>query len=775
MKTTDTPRRKQTVRLLLAWLLPVAVSLLQWFLRAEIGAYPWFLFFPAVFFAALIGGLWGGIGATLLSALLVGYFFLPPQVSFALDKLSSPIYIAVFIVSGIGLSLFHQRQRDRDEKYRTLFERAGDGIALVDTHGRYVEVNTAYCAMLGRSHAEIVGAPLEEMLVGQTPQVRAAVNDELARAGGTFFERQLRRRDGTILPVEVTVAPLRDGQHLAVVRDISERKRFDAALRRSEEKFAKFFRSSPIPFSVSRLDNGMLVDVNEAFIKEYGYARADLIGRTTLEVGLYAAVSRLPLRQSLQQEGKVQNAELSITCKSGVVKECLFSAEVLDLPDGPHLLASIIDISARKLAEQQLRDSEERFRLVVENSPNPILLWDETGALRYVSPEAATSLGYSQAKISARTADLHTLAVQPGAGELTAERLADLGATDILTARSWLQALQTIQYCVQHPGEKVQTEERRHMPSGDYHDLRVVSQGFARSSSGCEVVSIIHDITEHRKLERLLHQTNVELEQQVAERTAELQDTVTELHRANAGKDAFLAAVSHELRTPLTGVLNMSELLESETFGSLTPTQHKYVAAITESGQRLVATVNGILLYTNLVTRATPLEIETCRLAELCAIAVRSLNRNADAKHQRITQEISPFDLQIESDANGIVKVLKELLENAVKFTPNGGSIDLTVTGETVTGGTGAAKPATDAVRIVVADTGIGISVEQLSALFRPFSQGDQTLARRFEGLGLGLAYVHEMVVRLGGTVTVESEPGRGSRFIVTLPTRASQ
>jgi two-component system sensor histidine kinase BarA len=167
-----------------------------------------------------------------------------------------------------------------------------------------------------------------------------------------------------------------------------------------------------------------------------------------------------------------------------------------------------------------------------------------------------------------------------------------------------------------------------------------------------------------------------------------------------------------------------------------------------------------VLLYTSLVSGASPLLFETCRVAELCAIAARAAKPLAAAKQQEFAQTIDPATPDIESDPQGIVQVVKELLVNAVKFTPAGGRIEVSV------------APAADCrtVCIAVTDTGIGLSEEQLATIFHPFTQGDQTLARRFEGIGLGLAYVHEMVQRLGGTLAVASSVGKGSSFAVTLP-----
>ena len=373
-----------------------------------------------------------------------------------------------------------------------------------------------------------------------------------------------------------------------------------------------------------------------------------------------------------------------------------------------------------------------------------------------------------------RAARVHPLLGKIDPAALTPERRAELGLGNMPNAASWLHLIERVVYCAEHPGEKVQLETRMFSEVSGYRDYELVLQGFQHEL--CEVVVILHDVTALRQLERLLKQSNVELEQQVTARTADLEaavaqleDALAELQRANAGKDAFLAAVSHELRTPLMGVLSMAELLESEVRGPLNPDQAEYVAAIVTSGQRLSATINDVLHYTSLVAGKRPLQAELCSLGDLCSGAVRAHRRAADAKGQQLTFAVTPPELEIESDAQGIRQILKELLDNAVKFTPAGGRIRLVVDYGDEPGADGR-----HSVRIVVTDTGIGMDPEQQAALFRPFVQGDQTLARRFEGLGLGLAFAYEMVARLGGTIAVDSEPGAGSRFTVLLPTKLS-
>ena len=142
----------------------------------------------------------------------------------------------------------------------------------------------------------------------------------------------------------------------------------------------------------------------------------------------------------------------------------------------------------------------------------------------------------------------------------------------------------------------------------------------------------------------------------------------------------------------------------------------------------------------------------------------------AAAKQQRITQTVAPPELEIVTDARGVTNILRMLLDNAVKFTPAGGmiAVEAVLVPASATGGEAC-------VSLAVADTGIGMSAEEMDGIFSAFRQSDLTLARRFAGLGIGLAYVREMAARLDGTVAVESEVGRGSRFTVTLPLRTEE
>jgi signal transduction histidine kinase len=280
------------------------------------------------------------------------------------------------------------------------------------------------------------------------------------------------------------------------------------------------------------------------------------------------------------------------------------------------------------------------------------------------------------------------------------------------------------------------------------------------SLPGYGVVVAYSDITTRKTMEERLRKFNDELEQRVAERTAQLQAALSELRQSAEAKDAFLASVSHELRTPLAGVLGITDILELQTVGELNERQLRYVQQLHLSGERLLKMVNGILDYTALLAGRVPIRPDVCRLVELGAISLRAVHPQAEAKKQKLKLSIEPHSVEIISDADGINQVLSNLLDNAVKFTPEGGTIGLDI----------AEIPDQGIVRLTVWDTGIGIAPAQHEAIFKPFEQVDHGLARKYEGVGLGLPYTRQMVQLLGGSLTLESALGQGSSFTVTLP-----
>lgn len=272
-------------------------------------------------------------------------------------------------------------------------------------------------------------------------------------------------------------------------------------------------------------------------------------------------------------------------------------------------------------------------------------------------------------------------------------------------------------------------------------------------------VQIAIAIRQTQMYEQIQHHAAV-LEQRVAERTEELHQANVALTRASRMKDEFLASMSHELRTPLTGVLNLSEALQEQVYGTLNEKQLKSLHMIEESGRHLLGLINDILDLSKIEAGQFELQIDTCSVASVCQSSLQIIKGMAQKKRQSVSFAINPPSIDMQADPRRLKQMLVNLLSNAVKFTPEEGAIGLQVEGDTEA----------QVVRFLVWDEGIGIAVEDLPKLFLPFTQLDSSLSRQQSGTGLGLALVQHMADLHGGSVRVESDLGKGSRFMITLP-----
>ncbi len=227
-------------------------------------------------------------------------------------------------------------------------------------------------------------------------------------------------------------------------------------------------------------------------------------------------------------------------------------------------------------------------------------------------------------------------------------------------------------------------------------------------------------------------------------------------------KSRFLANMSHEFRTPLNAILGFSEALKSGLFGHLNPRQADYAAHIHSSGNHLLALINDVLDISRLDLDAYVLNPERIDLSAAIGAAAHTLSVAAEQKGVNLRADIPAAALAIMADERALKQVLLNLLSNAVKFTPSGGIVAVTIAPR-VDGG----------VAVVVSDTGLGIAAEDLPRLFQPFQQAENTRRHNPEGTGLGLVISRRLMEKHGGTLTLESELGKGTRAIAAFPKTA--
>src|SRR6185312_3288058 len=274
--------------------------------------------------------------------------------------------------------------------------------------------------------------------------------------------------------------------------------------------------------------------------------------------------------------------------------------------------------------------------------------------------------------------------------------------------------------------------------SADYHSYTVE---MFRAGEGRDIAALIRDNGEMAALK------------------AELAGAAEQASSNEIAKNRFLAAVSHELRTPLNAILGFSDMLAHEMFGPFAdPRQKEYVGLIHESGNHLLSVVNSILDVSKIESGAYSIHPEPFAFADAVEMCRSMMAHQAEMKSVSLRIALAPGVEEVRGDRRAIQQVLINLVSNAVKFTPEGGSVVI------------GARRVGPRLRFWVSDTGIGIAPEDLKRLGQPFTQVQNEYTRQFEGAGLGLSLVKGLVVLHDGTMMIESAPGDGTTVTVTVP-----
>jgi two-component system sensor histidine kinase BarA len=270
-----------------------------------------------------------------------------------------------------------------------------------------------------------------------------------------------------------------------------------------------------------------------------------------------------------------------------------------------------------------------------------------------------------------------------------------------------------------------------------------------------------------RAMSARMHMATVEeANRELTEKNRRLAQAVERLQEADRVKSNFLATVSHELRTPLTSVIGYSEMLLEGIAGELNEEQREYVRTVMEKGDQLLVLITGILDISRMEAGQMKFDKEPFDLDEVVSVALSTIAPNARRKKINLSCDIPPELPRVLGDRDKVRQVLLNLLNNAIKFTPEGGAIAIIAE----EGGLSQNSTQPKAVRVAVRDTGIGVSPEYHQRVFDPFFQVDNTSTREYGGTGLGLSIVKRFIEAHGGNVWLDSREGGGSTFHFTLP-----
>jgi len=624
-----------------------------------------------------------------------------------------------------GRKAMENAQRESEAKFATVFHSCPEPITIgLFPDGNLIDVNEAFEHHFGWRREEILGQTGVALGIWAHSEQR----DEMARrlerdAGVDNFEAELQRRDGSRLIGQISAAVTEiNGRRsvLIVLRDVTLERRAERGLRESEARFATVFRTCPESISFSLLEDGTYLEVNEAYERLFGYARSEVIGHSAVSLGLWVDKSRREaLLERLRSEGRVNGFEAQFRRKDGQVWDSELSAEAAVLDGKLAVVIVLRDVTAQKRAAEALRKSEEKFSKVFHTCPETIAIATLAEGIYLEVNEAFERLyGVPRNEAIGRSSLALGLWADPDNRKELVHRL---------------------EHNVRVTGFPVLIRHR----SGEVKATDVSAERIEIDGRDC-LIAVVRDVSEQRRAENEILRLNVELEERVRLRTAELEV-------ANKELESFSYSVSHDLRAPLRSVHGFSQALLEDCGAQLDANGRQHIARIQAAAQRMGQLIDDLLQLSR-VTRSEML-LQPVDLSALAREVVQDL-RNAEPS--RRVDVVIQDGLQCTGDPRLLRVVLENLLGNAWKFTSrrDGARIEFGL------------RPVRGNV-FWLRDNGAGFDMAFVSKLFGAFQRLHG--AKEFPGTGIGLATVHRIVRRHGGTIWAEGAVDHGATFYFTL------
>jgi PAS domain S-box-containing protein len=673
---------------------------------------------------------------------------------------------------------------------RAIFNSANFSSIATDTKGIIQIFNVGAERMMGYAAAEVVNQiTLEALHDPQELTKRAAdlstafavpiapgfeaLAFKAARGIEDVYELTKLRKDGTRFPAVVSVTALRDAHeaiigYLFIGTDNTARKQAEEALVKAGALQSAIFSSANFS-SIATDARGVIQIFNVGAERMLGYTAGEVMNKITpadisdpqeviarakalsveLETPIAPGFEALVFKAS---RGIEDIYELTYIRKDGSRFPAVVS--VTALRDANEIIIGYLligtDNTARKQIEeertkldQRLRDQHFYTRSLIESNIDALMTTDPRGIIIDVNKQTEDLTGCTRDELIG--APFRNYFTDSGRAEAGINRVLNEGKVTNyeLTARARNGQLTVVSY-----------------NATTFHDRDRRLQG---------VVVAARDVTELKRFEETLLRNNLELKE------------------ASRMKSEFLANMSHELRTPLNSIIGFSEVLKDGLMGAMTDQQRESIGNIFSSGNHLLSLINDILDLSKIEAGKMTLDLQPVHWHSLFASSLSVIHEMAASRRIRLDMAPGGELGSTRADPRKVKQILYNLLSNAVKFTEAGGRVTMRavvvpranaglLSGSRV----GRSHPLPDNefaefLEISVTDSGVGISAEGLERLFKPFSQIDSGLARKFEGTGLGLAMVKLLTELHGGTVGVESTVGEGSRFIAWLPIRTAE
>ena len=627
------------------------------------------------------------------------------------------------VVAGMMMTQNITQLKGAEERFRSLLESAPDAMVIVNQDGNIDLVNSQTVSMFGYSGDELIGKSVEalvpESFRTRHPEHRVGyIRDPRVREMGKGLELYGLRKDGSQFPVEISLSPIEteDGTLIAsAIRDITERKQVEEALRTSEEQFRSSFNNAAIGMALVALDGGWL-QVNRALCGILGYSEQELMTKTFQDI-THPDDLDLDLRhvaQVLAGEIESYQMEKRYFHKAGHEVWALLSVSLVRDSQGQplHFISQIQDITQRKVAEAALASEHNLLRTLIDHLPDYVFVKDMAGRF-VVSNEAHTrSSGKTIEEIIGKT----SLEVFP-------QKLADQYYADDLA--------------VIQSGQPLINAERR-TPDPEGHETWGLTTKVPFRDPNGQVVGLIgitRDITERKQAE------------------AQARELVNERERVHILSN-FVRDTSHDFRTPLSTINTSLYILSKST----DPERRKTSLSTAEAQiGRLTHLIDRLLVMARLDSE-TAFALQRVDLNRLVDGFGAQLSFEAKRKPVTVVTALCEGSLMVQANSRELHLALAELGKNAVWYTPAEGTITVRTRRED------------QQAVIEVCDTGIGIPSEEFAQIFQRLYRVDKARSAETGGAGLGLSIARRIIELHAGEIRVESVVGQGSTFRVCLP-----